>query len=255
MKASKAAQFIACHGSAKSDAGDSRIAKAVKVAETDPALKAQLEAQLAFDAEIVKQIEAIEIPAALLKGIEASEQPKAKRVGLAALKQPAFLSVGLAILVVIGVLCYSTYNRMNRFDGQDQVMDLMESTDEMSGVELEPKVAPLGNLGDYLFSKYAFENYRIPSEFSAFKTVGCRVFKKNGARIAQIAVERDNLIFFVFQAQDFGVKLRSRDGWRCFEQGDWAGAMRVNEGTCVMIALRGDKDDIQAILAKLPTKK
>jgi len=247
---------MACYLPGEGAPTGSRIAKAVRVAENDPALKTQLDTQVAFDRDILDQIGAIQIPDSVLEGIESPEQkPKAKGFGFGAFKQPAFLSVGFAVLVVIGVLFYSTYNRMNRFDGQEKIVDLLDTTEEMSGVELEPKVTLLGDLGDWLFSKYAFENYKVPSEFSNYKTVGCRVFKENGARVAQIAVEPDNLIFFIFQPEDFGVKLRSQDGWRSFEQGDWAGAVRVYDGACVMMALRGDKDDIEAVLAKLPSKK
>ena len=252
----KAARLLACYLPAEGGPAESRIARAVKAARSDSALNSQLETQEAFDRGILDEIGTLEVPAVVLEGIESSEQPKERKsVGLGALKQPAFLSVGFAILVVLGVLLFSTYSRMNRFEGEEKIVDLLEATEEMSGVELEPKVTTLGNLGDWLFSKYAFENYRIPSEFSDYKTVGCRVFPQNGTRIAQIAVEPDNLIFFIFQPEPFGVKLRNKDGWRSFEQGDWAGAIRVSDGTCVMMALRGDKDDIEAVLAKLPKKK
>jgi len=253
MNTAKVSQLVACFYPGGSEPADGRIGKAVKAAQNDPALNQQLEAQIAFDQQVIGEIGAIQVPEALLERIDSSEEPKAK--GLRIFRQPAFLSVGFAILVVLGVLLYTGYNRMNRFEGQDKVLDLLDTNEEMSGVELEPKVTQLGNLGDWLFSKYAFENYRVPSEFASYKTVGCRVFKQNGARVAQVAVEQDNLIFFIFQPTDFGVKLRNKDGWRSFEQGDWAGALRVYDGTCVMLALRGDKDDVNAFLAKLPAKK
>ena len=158
------------------------------------------------------------------------------------------------MLVVLGVILYFAHNRMNRFDGEEKVMELLDTTEAMSGVELEPKASQLGDLGDYLFSKYAYENYRIPKEFSSFKTVGCRVFKQNGKPVAQIAVEPESIIFFLFQPGDFGVKLRSKDGWRTFEQDGWAGAIRVYERGCVMIAVQGDQGDIEEILAKYPAK-
>ena len=254
MNSKKADQFLPCYRAGQSDPGDSRIAKAVKVAGNDPVLKAKLEAQASFDSEAVEKIEKLEAPDSVLESMVTAEHPKARGANLRVFKQPAFLSVGFAFLVMLGVLFYFTYNHINRFAGQERVMELLDTTEEMSGVELEPKVTQLGKLGDWLFSK-GFENYQIPPEFAAYKTVGCRVFKQNGARVAQIAVEPNDLIFFIFQPADFGVRMRSRDGWRTFEQDDWAGAVRVWEGACVMIAMRGDKDDIERVLASIPAKK
>ena len=130
-------------------------------------------------------------------------------------------------------------------------MRLVEINDAMSGMELEPKSAQLGNLEDWLFSKYGFEDFYVPPALDGFKTVGARVFKQDGDPVAQFAVEQNNMICYMFHADDLGVHLDPQDKWRVFVDDDWVAALQQHDDSCFMIAFRGTRAEMEKFLATL----
>src|SRR5205823_2263293 len=137
---------------------------------------------------------------------------------------------------------------MQNFPGRDSAMRMVEITDEMSGMELEPKVAKAGDLEDWLFSK-GFDGYYVPPEFADLKTLGGRVFKQDGFPVAQVAIEKNSMLFYVFRAENFGVKIDPPEKWRIFEDEDWVAAVRAHDDTCFMLAFRGKRADMRNFLA------
>lgn len=250
MNPETAELLIRCHRPATRGA-DARIQKAVKAAGKNPELKARLETQMKFDEQCVSAIGAIELPAGLAERLGAAEQRPPFDLK-AAMRQPPFLAVVIAlfVLAVWGVI-YG-WNRLQSFPGKDSAARLVEVNDEMTGMELEPKVAELGRLEDWFFSKYGFEHFYVPASVASLKTVGARVFKQDGVPVAQIAVERDNMICYAFHAEDLGVKIEPENQWRIFVDDEWAAAIQQHEDKCFMIAFRGKRAAMREFLTSLP---
>jgi hypothetical protein len=97
-----------------------------------------------------------------------------------------------------------------------------------------------------------FEGYALPSELAALPAVGTRVFKQNGHRVAQIAVDPHNALIFVFRAPDFGVDPGKESHWKVFTENDWVAAVRADKDIASMITFRGDKSEMERFLATLP---
>ncbi len=94
----------------------------------------------------------------------------------------------------------------------------------------------------------------MPAELSELKIVGGRVFKQDGLAVAQIALEKNSMLAYVFRADDFGVKISPPDRWRVFQDDEWVSAIQVHDGMCFMLTFRGSKADMQSFLANEGTK-
>ena len=252
MNLQSAELFLSCHrpGTRPDDA---RIQKAVKLAGRDDRLKTQLAGQTEFDERVLREIDELALPEGLAERMQAC-MPDSVRSSFQwrmLIRQPAFLAVLIALLVIGGWAIYFAWNRMQSFPGKENAAQLVEINDEMSGLELEPKSAELGNLEDWFFSKYGFEDFYVPPTFASYKTVGCRVFKQDGAPVAQIAIEKNNMICYMFHADDLGVKIAPADEWRVFIDEDWVAAIQQHEESCFMIAFRGKRAAMREFLSGL----
>jgi hypothetical protein len=87
------------------------------------------------------------------------------------------------------------------------------------------------------------------------------MFKQDGFPVAQIAVERprelgpfagNGLLFFIFRADDFGVKLPSASRWYVLTQEDWVAAVHAEDKACFMIAVRGTREQMNEFLNQIP---
>ena len=152
--------------------------------------------------------------------------------------------------MVIGVLIYFGLDWMENFPGKDAAQRMIDMTEEMTGIELEPKIAEAGSLEDWFFSN-GYENFRMLPEFAHMKTVGCRVFRQDGYPVAQIAIENHNSLFYIFHADDFDVKLDPPERWKYFQQGEWTVAIRGDADTCFMVAFRGKRAEMKDFIAGL----
>src|SRR5205823_10497996 len=131
-----------CYRGGKYDGGDARIQKALRFVEQDAALKSKLNEQMALDNRIAGVIESISPSAAFLdKARELEKLDTTTFNWRAVLKTPPIIGVGIALLVLIGWGIYFALNRMQNFPGKDSAMRMVEITDEMSGMALEPEVA------------------------------------------------------------------------------------------------------------------
>lgn len=248
MNAKTAESILRYFRGGRHDDSDPRIQKAVRFTEGNPELKARFEEQKAFDSRVASAIEAIEPPSDFVEKIQELRLSEGRPINWGAvLKSPAILSVGIALLVMLGWGIYIAMSRMEDFPGREATIRMIDINEDMSGVELEPKSAKVGELEDWLFSK-GFDGYYVPAEFRDFKTLGGRVFKQDGFPVAQIAVEK-NMLFYAFHADDFGVSVTPADHWRIFQDDDWIAAVRSHEGACFMIAFRGKKADMRKFLA------
>jgi hypothetical protein len=250
MNAKTAEQHMQCHCGPGRENDDSRIRKALKFVAKNGELNARLERQLELDARALEWIGRIGLPADVEEKFHSMEAPAGPHFSLKrALRQPPVLAVIVALLVMLGWFVYDAVIRAGNFPGRDAVEQMLDATDEMSGTELAPKATEAGLLSDWLFSQYGFENYYLPGELGRLKTAGCRVFKQNGFPVAQIAIEEHQSFLFVFDADDFGVKISPPDRWRVFQMDDWSVGILAHEDVCVVIALHGTKGEMRHFLA------
>ena len=141
-------------------------------------------------------------------------------------------------------------DRLNTFDGADRISELLDAANSLTGDEFEAVETKAGDLQDWFFLKHGLEHYAVPKQFANMKTVGCRVFKFNGATVAQImAVADKEVLFYMFPSDDLGIKVR--DGkWEIVEDDNWVGAVTGVKETCFLVAFKGNKNDMKAFLAK-----
>jgi hypothetical protein len=127
---------------------------------------------------------------------------------------------------------------------------MIEITNAMDGVELEPMSTEVWRLGDWFYMR-GFEGFAVPPEIASLPVVGSRVFKMDGIPVAQLAVEKQNSIVYVFRPGDFRMRLEDGADWRIFDHIGWAAALRRQGETCTMIAFRGSKLDMKSMLQSL----
>jgi hypothetical protein len=231
---------------------DARTVKAARAAEKNDSLRRRLEEQKDFDAQVVAALHSIQPPKNLRQKLTALAAPEVSKTPSfrSQLGHPAMLSAVAGVLLMVGFLVFSEMDRMQAFRGKEAVERMIATTDEMSGVELEPAHAPAGELGDGFYIR-GFEGYALPPQLAKLPAVGTRVFRQNGHRIAQVAVDAHNALLFVFRGTDFGVDLEQERGWKTFTQEGWVAAVRADNGLCTMIAFRGDKAEMQRFLESL----
>jgi hypothetical protein len=162
------------------------------------------------------------------------------------------LAVGIGLIATICLLVYVASEQMSGFSGSDRVSALLETANTLTGDEFEPVETSAGELKDWFFLKHNLERYAVPKSLADFRTIGCRVFKFNGADVAQImAVGDKELLFFIFPSNEVGVKIPS-DQWQIVEGENWVGGLTGMDDTCFLVAFRGTKDEMKEFLAKRP---
>lgn len=249
MNLKEAQTFSKFHlpGGGKAASQDPQMQKAVRLVETDPALKTALAAQVEFDGRQARLLDSIKPGESFLDKIDDTLEHLQKGFQWSAFRHPAFLAGAIAVLVVIGVLIYEWRDMQENFPGRDSVEKMVDATDRMSGKGLDAKTVQAGDLQDWFFNK-GYEDFHILPQFAAMNTSGCRLFKQDGHPVAQIALAAHNAYLNIFHLGDFDVQLDPPDRWRVFEQGEWAVAARADAATGYMVMLKGKKSDMQDFL-------
>lgn len=255
MNAKIAEQLIQCHCGPGEGCDEPKIRKALRYAAKNNELRGKLEGQLKLDAGNLDWIGSIRLPADLEEQFRAIKEPSAQAFSFKrALRQPPVLVVIIALLVLLGWFVYSAVIRADDFPGREAVEEMLNSTAEMTGTELDPKETEAGLLGDWFYSQYGFEDYYVPADIARLKTAGCRVFKQDGFPVAQIAINEHQSFLFVFNSDDFGVKIKQGDRWRVYELDDWVVGLLSHRDVCVMLAFHGTKNEMRHFLAEPANK-
>lgn len=229
---------------------EGRVQKAVRYAEGHDTLRRKLSDQMEFDDRMADVIHFIKPPENLRQKLrEVSARPHPARRG-AGLFNPAVLTAVCGVLLLIGFVVWTVKERLERFPGRENVERMLSATSKMSGVELEPMAATTGSLGDWFYMR-GFEGYELPPEVGALPVVGSRVLRIDGHPIAQLAVDRENSILYVFRAADFGVQMQADEPWKVIGHEEWAAGLRRHGKLCYMLAMRGEKADLTAFLDSL----
>jgi hypothetical protein len=233
---------------------EGRLLKAVRRAEKDPELCAQLSGQIEFDERIVEVIRSIQPPDDLHQKLRAAAAKcdSQKRTVASHAFHPAVLTAILGVLLIVGFFVWTALERMEKFAGREAVERMLATTSKMSGVELDAIATQTGTMGDWFYMR-GFEGFSVPREMAGLPTVGSRVFRQDGHPIAQVAVDRHESILYVFRASDFGIELPADEPWRLIEFEGWAAALQRHGDICSMLAFRGEKADMRQFLASLKT--
>ncbi len=234
---------------------DSRTQKAVKFAEQDLELSKKLSEQIAFDENIVETIHFIKPPDNLRQKLSALTPPSAaeqqklrKRI-----INPAVLTALLGVLVLVGVVGFLVWERMEKFPGRESVEGLLGTAAKMTGAELEAVESTTSQLGDWLYMR-GYEGYEIPPELAAVPVLGSRVFTYDGRKVAQAAVDKHDSLLYQFHASHFGIELPADGDWLVLTRDEWVGAVRQRGDHCFLIAFRGSKAEMREFLKTLPKK-
>ena len=163
------------------------------------------------------------------------------------------LAVGVGLVATVCMVIFLISDRLNSFDGADRITELLDSANNLTGDEFEPVATKAGDLEDWFFLKHGLEHYAVPKQFAGVRTVGCRVFKFNGATVAQImAVADREILLYMFTSDDLGIKVRNGK-WETVEGDSWVGAITGMNETCFLVAFKGDRSEMKQFLAKQGT--
>lgn len=170
------------------------------------------------------------------------EPPRARTLTILA-------AVGIGIIATIALVAYLVWDQMNNsFSGKDQVTELLDSANTLTGDEFEAVSTNTANLKDWFFLKSDIRWFAVPREFADTQTLGCRVFKFKGADVGEILAKNGNLMF-LFHPADLGVKIR-KGKWTIVDGETWVGGVTGVEDCCFVMALKGKHKDMVDYLDK-----
>jgi hypothetical protein len=133
----------------------------------------------------------------------------------------------------------------------DRIAELLDSANGLTGDEFEAVQTSTESLKDWFLLKN--QHFTVPKEFASTRTIACRVFQFHNAEVGQVmAKDNRELLYFLFDPADLGVKLKSGK-WEVVEGERLVGGVTLTEGTCFIVAFRGKHDDMQTYLAKKVT--
>jgi hypothetical protein len=162
-----------------------------------------------------------------------------------------FFAIGVGIIATICLVGYLVWDQMNSFQGADRITELLDSANGLTGDEFEAVETTTESLKDWFLLKN--QHFTVPKEFASTRTIACRVFQFHNADVGQVmAKDNRELLYFLFDPADLGVKLNSGK-WEVVEGERLVGGVTVAEGTCFIVAFRGKHDEMQAYLAKKVT--
>jgi hypothetical protein len=160
-------------------------------------------------------------------------------------------AVGVGLVATVCMVIFLISDRLNSFEGADRISELLDGANNLTGDEFEAVETKAGDLQDWFFLKHGLEHYAVPKQFANIKTVGCRVFKFNGATVAQImAVTDKEILFYMFPSNDLGIKIR-KGKWEIVEGEKWVGGVTGINDICFLVAFKGNKDEMREFLSKV----
>jgi hypothetical protein len=174
---------------------------------------------------------------------EEEEPPKRAR------PRTILFAVGVGLVATICMVIFLISDRMNSFDGADRISELLDSANNLTGDEFEAVETKAGDLQDWFFLKHGLEHYAVPKQFANIKTVGCRVFKFDGATVAQVMANTDKeILLYMFPSRELGIRTR-KGKWEIVEDEKWVGGLTGVKDTCFLVAFKGNKDEMKEFLS------
>lgn len=172
------------------------------------------------------------------------EPPRARTVTIMA-------AVGIGIIATIALVAYMVWDQMaNGFSGRDQVAELLETANTLSGDEFEAVNTTTANLKDWFFLKSDMHWFAVPKEFADTPTLGCRLSKFKGVDIGEILAKDDReVLMFLFHPADLGVKIK-KGKWAIVDGETWEAGVTAVGDCCFVVAFKGKHTDMQEYLNK-----
>ncbi len=253
MNADEARQLISLHRERRIE--DSRVAKAVRFAENDEALRGELRSQEEFDAQMVEVIRYIQPPGDLWAQLNQLGETRAPgRSKRRQFLNPAVFCAVIGLLLLVGFAAWRLVQAADEFPGRGRVETFIKMNDKMNALELEPTDVTAGQLSDNVMLR-GFNEFNVPQEIAPLRAVAWRVFREgqSGHRVAQFVVDQNNtpVAAFVFRASDFGVQPEASGQWRTFEVEGWAAAITERGGMCTVLSLKGNEAAMKSFLSTL----
>jgi hypothetical protein len=193
-----------------------------------------------------------EQPAAPAEAKEAAAEEEEKEEELPRARTVTIMAaVGIGIVATIALVAYMVWDQMtNGFSGRDQVAELLETANTLSGDEFEAVNTTTANLKDWFFLKSDMHWFAVPKEFADTPTLGCRLSKFKGVDIGEILAKDDReVLMFLFHPADLGVKIK-KGKWAIVDGETWEGAVTAVEDCCFVVAFKGKHSDMQEYLNK-----
>jgi DNA-directed RNA polymerase specialized sigma24 family protein len=236
--------YLACYRKG----GD--LPKAVQRVEAaaarDLILGERLRVQSREDDKWMAVLGSVEIPDGLDWWSNEAEQPTKARQWM----HPAVLSVLAGLVMITGCLGWLWMERRRDFQGRDFIQEMVGSVRTMSGNEMQPTQLMVGELGDVLYMR-GFEGYRVWPGLAKQRAVGCRVFKMRGVPVAQVAVDAQSSLLYLFRSTELGVQVPELGKWTVLECGDLTAAVREDTGVCSVLSIRGHRSQMEEFLKTL----
>ena len=159
-------------------------------------------------------------------------------------------AVSIGLIATLALVAYLVWDQMNSFRGADQVTELLDTANGLTGDEFEAVTTTTSNLKDWFFLKSDMRWFAVPKEFADTKTLGCRVVKFKGADIGEILAKNDKeVLMFLFHPNDLGVKIR-KGKWTIVDGENWVGGVTGVEDCCFVVAFKGKHTEMQEYLNK-----
>ncbi|HEY0967737.1 MAG TPA: hypothetical protein VGD88_10135 [Opitutaceae bacterium] len=222
------------------DAADPAFVEALAQAERDPALKAWLERERAFDAQVVSKCKMVVPPASLRVAILAGGRASRR-------SQPQWrtlVGVGLAacFALIFGTVAVS------RLSGSDAYLDelVQHSLAEMSGPH--PRGQPLdkyGELGVLLRDPAKRLGNNLPIDLDKLREIGCRSVQVAGKEVFEICFRRDSFYhLYIARRADFSCReCEIEPMFR--ERGEFASVSWVDDDHVFVLVSRAGLDAVK----------
>jgi hypothetical protein len=227
-----------------------RVVKAMRMVEANEELRASLGEQMDFDDRFVEAIRGIRPPPSFRERLtNTAAKPKSRAQHAL---NPAILCAIFGVLVLGGILVFLKMQANEDFPGRDRLETFIELNDKMSGAEMETTQLPAGHLGDNMMLR-GFDGFSLPPEIAPLQAVGWRVFRHgaSGHKVAQLAIDKNNLIVFVFRVADLGVRPGGDGEWRVFSHNGWAAAVTERGHFCTLLTFKGDANEMKSFVTTL----
>ena len=165
-----------------------------------------------------------------------------------AFSNPAAIAIGVGFLLLIAILVWNMLGRAGTFP--DEAVKIATTGGKASPDQFQPLENKVGDLDDWLLLK-GFDNFRVPPGLEDFTAAGVRIFKLENEPVAQVAIVSENqMYFYSFASIPLGISVVPENTWRVTEADNWVLAIREEKGSCFLIAFRGKKADMKALLEK-----
>jgi len=222
-----------------------------KALEQNPTARQFCETQAEFDAELQRLFRSVTPPTDLAVTVFSSpHHPKSHRVRHF-LVQPGFWAVVLSVLVLLGYFVFRTIGDKENFAGSDAARAILRDCSRLDGSEFEAFQGQAELLGDWFFLNHGLEDFTLPQELAQTPAAGCRVFQIEGIPVAQTLFTKPSFIASTVRAKDFHFELPAGSPWRLLTEGEWAGAVCQQGPRVTILALRGERKDMEKLIRKL----